>query len=94
MSSTLKNGFAALKAVEFLFLDFTPQAQEDLSLPKSKLRLNEQGPALVYAVLAGVTALLLSLMAVILLLLLPRRRAIRRLELAEQRYRTMFENAV
>lgn len=89
----LKNSFAALKAAKFLFSDFALQTQEGLSLTKLNLGLSEQSPALIYAALAGAVALLLSLMAAVFLLM-PRRKALRRLELAEQRYRAMFENAV
>ena len=92
-SSALKNSFAEFSAVKLFFSDLALQAQEEPYFSKSKLKLNERYSTLIYAALAGAVALLLSLAAVILLLM-PRRRAMRRLELAEQRYRAMFENAV
>ena len=88
----LKNSFTAQGAVESLFPDFTLQAPENPPFPELKFNLNEQYPGLVYAALAGAAALLAGLV-VALLLLIHLRRAMRKLKLAEQRYRAMFENA-
>ena len=88
----LKNSFTAQGAVESLFPDFTLQAPENPPFPELKFNLNEQYPGLVYAALAGAAALLAGLVVAVLLLV-HLRRAMRKLKLAEQRYRAMFENA-
>ncbi len=66
---------------------------EQAILLNRKPHLYEEYPALVYGVAAGLGMLLIGLLAM-LILFLHRRRTMRDLGVAEQRYRAMFENAV
>lgn len=81
-----------MKAMESFFSDLPLLARKDIFSPERSFRLNEQYPGLVYAALGGACLLLICLVAT-LLLLVHRRRAMHKLEMAEQRYRAMFENA-
>ncbi len=81
-----------LNAIDSFFSGPPSLARKDMFSPERSFRLNEQYPGLVYAALAGAGMLLICLVAT-LLLLVHRRRATHSLEMAEQRYRAMFENA-